>query len=369
MAETLRERIENFVWTAESDREGEGYAAALATIRRGRDAGRMLRDQLDHLEAARRALELLDDGNPGAAARIGAESGLIPGAVPVSEWTGAELPARVLWKADKPGRNFQETGAVIHAGGVGVLSGGGGVGKSTVTYALARAAALAEDTGKDAGEACGLAVRAGKTLFVSYEVQSEFMALGFERIGGAVDGVECIPDPDPLFEVSKDYPGTAGPSAFWDIVWSEAERFGPSLIVIDPAGSAIGGCNANDSTTVRTFFGKLTREAKRIGAGVLLVAHSTKAARKDATDRPGQVAGTAAWHDAPRGALVLRENVPEETIATPPAGGGILDKPLILECLKSNQGPQNWTVDIKVWRDGAGQFCGFRTANTGGPSP
>ena len=65
---------------------------------------------------------------------------------------------------------------------------------------------------------------------------------------------------------------------------------------------------------MREFLGALTREATARQCGVLLIAHSTKAARGAARDadrnednvfNPGAVGGSAHWTDGVRGVLTL----------------------------------------------------------------
>ena len=58
---------------------------------------------------------------------------------------------------------------------------------------------------------------------------------------------------------------------------------------------------------MRSFLDAVRQEAEPLGAGVLLIAHTTKAARKpqDNGIDPGAVSGSAAWTDAARAALLL----------------------------------------------------------------
>ena len=80
----------------------------------------------------------------------------------------------------------------------------------------------------------------------------------------------------------------------------------PRLIVIDPVLSAFVG-NSNEAAPVREFLSALAVAADEHQCAVLLVAHSTKAARgKDADPfDPGKVGGSAAWTDGVRSALIL----------------------------------------------------------------
>ena len=79
-----------------------------------------------------------------------------------------------------------------------------------------------------------------------------------------------------------------------------------ALVVIDPALCAFHA-EANHAAPVRDFVSLLVRKlARPLACAVLLVAHSTKAARagQDRFDA-GQVSGSAAWHDAARAVLAM----------------------------------------------------------------
>ena len=79
----------------------------------------------------------------------------------------------------------------------------------------------------------------------------------------------------------------------------------PSLIVIDPALSAYVG-DPIGIPPVREFLSALSGLAAETESGVLLLAHSTKAARRSADPfDPGHIGGSAAWYDGARGAMVL----------------------------------------------------------------
>ena len=79
----------------------------------------------------------------------------------------APPPKPVLWRDPGPGaKDYGE--ALIGAGEVGILSGPGGAGKSTIAIALARAA-RPEDCPDGFGAACGLRIRSGPVAILSYE--------------------------------------------------------------------------------------------------------------------------------------------------------------------------------------------------------
>ena len=79
------------------------------------------------------------------------------------------------------------------------------------------------------------------------------------------------------------------------------------MVIVDPAALALE-CVGYDPAPVGRFMNRLRSDALDHGAGVLLVSHSTKGARrKDSDDDdPGVVAGSAAWWDRARCVLVLK---------------------------------------------------------------
>ena len=86
----------------------------------------------------------------------------------------------------------------------------------------------------------------------------------------------------------------------------------PRLIIIDPAFGAYVS-EANGPAPVREFLDALGGLAKESDAGVLLLAHSTKSARRSADPYdPGHIGGSGAWHDAARGAIVLARERSED---------------------------------------------------------
>ena len=109
----------------------------------------------------------------------------------------------------------------------------------------------------------------------------------------------------------------------WERLWEAADKLRPALVVIDPALDAYTG-DPNNLPAVREFVSTLATEARARACGVLLVAHSRKAARgKDADPYdPGQVGGVGAWADAARGVLTLTGRGDDRTLAISKANWG-----------------------------------------------
>ena len=268
---------------------------------------------------------------------------------PVSEFAG-ELPPPVLWMDARRGG-----GTILRLGEVAVLSGAGGSGKSYVSLALAVAAARAGD--EEDRMACGLSVRTGPVVLLSYEDDPRTVAWRCGLIASstavpdkAPDDVLVIPDPDPLMVADHENPGRVAEATLWPWLWKAIRSKSPSLVIVDPASAALAGVNQNDGATVRRFIRALAQEAQEGGFGILVVAHSTKGARFGQTDvGPHAVAGSAQWMDASRGVLFMRGQGPKRAV---------------IECVKSNHGPVGWAVeldaDIRKREPKPARFAGWK---------
>lgn len=340
--------------------DAEAMARRAETLDTIRDAIRTgdyatARRELDAFEAATREapdpLEGLDEaGTPDALRRILDRADPGPEPVrPLSAFAGRDLPRPVLWMDSRRGG-----GTVLRAGDVALLSGAGGVGKSFASLALAVAASTPRDR---PGEAIGLHVRTGGAVVASFEDDPETMAWRAGMItarsgpdpGTLPEALHVIPDPHPLMTANEDRPGEARRADGWRSLWDRIAARGPALVIVDPASAALAGVNQNDGATVRRFVRALATEAARGGFGVLLVAHSTKAARYGGDPGPGAVAGSGQWWDAARGVLFMRGHGPGRAA---------------LECVKANHGPTGWAVtleaDTRTRPDRPDLFAGWR---------
>ena len=287
----------------------------------------------------------LDEADPVGAAGIR----------PLAAMAG-DLPRPVLWMDSRRGG-----GTVLRAGDVAALGGAGGVGKSFATLALAVAAA---EPGDGPGDAVGLHVRRGPAVLIGYEDDPATVAWRAGLIAArsgpipdpAPDALHLVPDPEPLMTADPNRPGAAAEAPGWRTLWRGVRKLAPSLVIVDPASAALADANQNDGATVRRFIRALAREAERGGWGVLLVAHSTKAARYGGDPGPGAIAGSGQWWDACRGVLHMRGDGPGRAA---------------VECLKANHGPHGWAVTLEAdWRtrtDAPDLFAGWRRSGRFGP--
>ncbi len=272
-----------------------------------------------------------------------------PRLAPLSAWKDEPEPPPVLWR-DADG---QHADAVLSVGEVALLSGEGGLGKSYVTLALAVAGALAADLEQDYGTACGLRVMPGPVVLVSYEDSPARMYGRLGRMGqtAAAERLHSLPNPPPLWTADS---GTSRQADWWGDLWQYVREVGARLVIVDPASAALADADVSQTGPVRKFLRALMHEARQTACGVLVVSHSTKAARNALRrgDDPGAgvVAGSAAWYDGARGVLSL-----EEAPNNPGAR--------ILECVKANYGRKGWGTLLDERLTDSGVFAGLELAS------
>ncbi len=290
---------------------------------------------------------------------LGAEA---PTIRPASIWKRHDPPEAILWR--DYGHEDGSQSPVLSVGEVCLLSAAGGLGKSTITVALAAAAAMTED-GMDYGAACGLRVRGGPTVLLSYEDSPARVAARLRWYGDAsgpvFDRVHLVEDPvPPLWEAPQGH-GAGERCAAWTDLWEAIRETDARLVVIDPASAACLAPVA-EAPAVRAFLSACMAEAQPSddgwpGCGVLIVAHSTKMARdalqQGADPGAGVVAGSAAWYDAARGVLTLYRG---------------LKGAYLLHCVKSNYGQVGWGHELHEQYEGPA-WRGLRAKDPGAVNP
>lgn len=237
-----------------------------------------------------------------------------PAPVPLTDVTD-ELPRPLLSVARHDGRR---DGALLSAGGVCLLAGAGSAMKSTLALRLALEAA-ATPAGNDRAALDGrLVVIGGPVLFATFEDAPAWLRYRAARMvetltlpADAMRGVHVLNLSGwPLFGPAAGDPLTArpGPLPGWSALWDAVDQTGARVVVVDPALCAYVG-EANSAAPVREFLTALTAAAGARGAGVLLIAHSTKAARSGVAPvsvyDAGHVGGSTHWTDGARAALTL----------------------------------------------------------------
>lgn len=267
------------------------------------------------------------------------------------QWSGdfrdTPEPTPILWR-DDPGARFADP--VVCAGECAVLAGAGAAGKSWLTIRLAVEAAKAVDAGEQSGAACGLRVRAGRVILVSWEMSPKRIDMATDAMG-APHGIPCLPYPPPLFPPDPDSYGRVhaeGPD--WRGVWDALARASPALLVFDTGPKAMGGADVNATAPVIAFMQAVERELQEIGeCAALVICHDTKAMRDAARDGEdmgaGAIAGSGQWYDSPRGALHLSKVKGAET--------------RFLECIKASNGREHWGARLVPMREKGGRYAGL----------
>ena len=268
----------------------------------------------------------------------------------VSAGAAVALPAPVpvVWAEAPP----PDDAAVVSVGEPGILAAPGGSGKSY----LALDVALAAVSGVSPAAACGLAVRPGPVLLVNYEDGPARLGARLRALAGRTDAapadldrLSIVADPAPLW-APLDGTG-AVPAVAFGALARRVELDRPSLVIVDPLGAAAAAVNPNDGSSARACMRSLAALSAATGAGVLVVAHDTKAARREARDTgslgAGAVAGSGQWHDAARGVVYLHSS----------AAGRVL------EAVKVNHGRSGWGVRLAEVGGADGvPFRGFERA-------
>ena len=249
---------------------------------------------------------------------------------------------------------------IVSIGEPAILAAPGGAGKSYRALSLMAQATRAGEADRDVfstqsdawASALGFSLRRGPQLYVSYEDSCGRVGDRLERIGApreTVNHLHIWGDPPALFDPTTSSGGGAIPSAAFVELERVIRDVRPALVVIDPVSAMMGACTLNDPTAARSAMRALARLSTETGAGVLCLAHDTKAARNEAraggSPGAGAVAGSGQWFDSSRSVLYLHRQ----------ADGGIS-----LDCLKANHGRAGWSQPLHEVGTGAGEtYAGF----------
>lgn len=231
-------------------------------------------------------------------------------------------PAKPILSVVPHGDSLEYAGSILAVGGVHVLSGAGGVGKSAfiqrVCYDMSVSSESKERLAEYIGQrTCGLSFPAigfpQPIIYAAGEDSPADIKRNLKLMAQA-NGKDDLPDEgrflvmdmserDPLFGVKERV--ADADEGFYDL-FGEVERIGAGLVVIDPIMSMFFA-EANSVTDVRKFLRLLSAEAKRHECGVILIAHSNKRGRGLDADpySPDMVGNSTAFVDGVRGASSL----------------------------------------------------------------
>ena len=272
-------------------------------------------------------------------------------------------------------------GAWLSVGHVALVSGEGGLGKSSLVTSIAVDVASSPPgvSGADVFDGpltAGPGVRdagpfklhngGGPVVLLSYEDDPGTVAdkarkyahrAGFPLAG--LEDLQVLEIDDPLFgPVPTDsgaelYNARPGRLPAWRTLELAVARARPRLLVIDPV--TVSYCSDQSNLSgVREYISALGKLARRYSLGVVLVAHSTKDTRKRRNNEdkdpfePGLVSGSAAWVDAVRGVASLQWGEPD-------APGE-----RVIACPKANYGPARLVRGLETVRMEYGEIVGFK---------
>lgn len=258
---------------------------------------------------------------------------------PLSECWDTPPPEAILWRDGEP------DSVVMAVGEPALLAGAGGLGKSSLCVLLAVAAAAGK------GSACGFGIPPGPVVILSYEESRARIAARVRWCAGreVAERIFAV-SPAPLWEPGTDRSGQlTRPGPGWARLWNTVGRVGASLVIVDPVSAALPDVSTTQTGPVRGLMSALAAASEATGAGVLLVAHDTKAARnlvrEGGQPGAGAVAGSAAWHDAARGVMYMRQDVQHDA------------KVVTIE--KCNHGRAGWGVVLAERYGPGGEYRGL----------
>ena len=258
------------------------------------------------------------------------------------------------------------SGSVLSQGTVAVLSGEGGIAKSTLAASIADGFAAPETGPGD--RIAGLfdcPAGGGPVLLISYEDPASEISWKMSELAAGdrpprqarenINVLYLLNDPlfGPGVRAGASGLYNAAPEKLpgWDALVEDAVRNRPRLVIIDPVAAAFSG-DSNSAGPVRAFLSAMTQFAEEHRLGVLILAHSTKAARGQDGDPfdPGQVGGSSHWTDGTRAALVMSWK-PKKW------GGAAGDRVLCVN--KANWGPSRIWADLDPIRADGGAYVGM----------
>ena len=247
-------------------------------------------------------------------------------------------------------------GAVLSAGTTCLLAGAGGSAKTALALHVALGVAMAPESQRTALHGNVFQGMGGVVLYASWEDKPPVLAWRLRALapqtGGGWTAHEALRkrvfildmSGRPLFGPDLAARGgsyNARPEALagWRTLWDAAKRREARLVVIDPVLAAYVG-NSNDAAPVREFLNAVAEEAEALRCGVLLVAHSTKEARRGKSDPydPGQVGGSGHWVDGVRGVLTLTQKKGKRRLSIAKANYGVSYVGIGLNALTADSG-------------------------------
>lgn len=212
-----------------------------------------------------------------------------------------KLPEWVIRRAGAPGLLLAEGGEML-------ITGPGGAGKTTLALQLALTAV------SGGGTCCGLEVRGGPALIVSWEDERDWIIEGMlKRLdpeawrGVGVIGRERMPMLGPLIAPPReDRFGEPETTKAFDVVARSVERLGEGgLLILDSASDLLAG--GNDAHSVRRLYAEIGNLARARDWATAVIAHPNKAGQRSDASDVDRVAGSVSWVNAARAVLSLAD--------------------------------------------------------------
>lgn len=216
---------------------------------------------------------------------------------PPLQWT--ELSTRI-----PPEREW----AIDHWLGMGhvtLLSGAGGLGKTSIAQAMGSCISLQRDYLDNVGTKRRVLMWAceddetelwRRQIAIAHSIQEPLESFQDEFVLQSYDGEDvelcCLRD------------GAIAISPMLKVLSEQIGDYGARVVILDNI-ARLYGCSENDRHQVTSFIAMLTNAARSTGAAVLLLGHPAKATGSE-------YSGSTAWEGAARARLYLGRNLPDQ---------------------------------------------------------
>jgi RecA-family ATPase len=261
--------------------------------------------------------------------------GIAPAVARPSAAAGWISPAR--YEGLEPPRREWMVEGCFARGTVGMLSGDGDIGKSTLMLQLCCSAALGTDW-------IGLAVKPGRALYMGCEDDGDELwrrghaivrsaGRDMAELGERLEWASFVGQDARLISFER-FTREPKPTAVYRALERHALSFGAEYIVIDTATKTFSG-NQNDELQVDAYISLLRRLAISIQGCVIVTKHPSLSGRALGSGESGNVA----WNNSVRARLYFRERK---------AGG---ERARELVGMKANYGPRLPAIPLR-WERG-----------------
>lgn len=190
-------------------------------------------------------------------------------------------------------------------GHVTLLSGAGGLGKTSVAQVLGSCVSLGRDYLDNVGQARNVLMWAGEDdageLWRRQTSIAQSLSVPLDQFEDrftlmSYDGEDC--------ELCSMRDGAIAVSPMAEQLTQQIGDYRAEVVILDNI-ARLYGCNENDRHQVTTFIALLTRAARPTGAAILLLGHPAKGPQSE-------YSGSTAWEGAVRSRLYLGRTLPDQ---------------------------------------------------------